>query len=89
MSSKAIALQDDTAVSTRAVYQPQSTKQKHIWDRCISTTIGKANPLRHSRAREFLAKRKYSWHSRMSPKSSKAKAPLDDTVVYTRTVYQP
>ena len=37
----------------------------------------------------FLGKRKYNWHSRISTTNSKAKALLDGTVVSTRAVYQP
>ena len=46
--SKAKAFQDDTAVSTRAVYQPRSARRKHIWRSGIPTAISNANPLRHS-----------------------------------------
>ena len=38
---------------------------------------------------EFSAKGNYSWHSRISTKSIKAKALLDDAAVPTGTVYQP
>ena len=34
--TQAKALLDDTAVSTRAMYQPRSAKQKHLWRSCIS-----------------------------------------------------
>ena len=42
MSSKAKTLLDDTAVSTRAVYQPRSAKRNHIWHGRISTAISRA-----------------------------------------------
>ena len=42
MRSKAKALLDDTSVSTRAVYQPRSTKRKHICQSGISTVISNA-----------------------------------------------
>ena len=51
-NSKAKTLLDDAAMSTRAVCQPRSANRKRIWHRCISTAISKANPLRHSRARD-------------------------------------
>ena len=36
LKTKTKALLDGTAVSTRAVYQPRSAKQNHIWRSCIS-----------------------------------------------------
>ena len=51
-TAKKKTLLDDAAMSTRAVRQPRSANRKHIWHRCISTAISKANLLRHSRARD-------------------------------------
>ena len=88
---KAKALLDDTAVSTRAVYQPRElyiNSRKHFWSRqpcrlrrCIN---------RHQQSKSIAGAAVY--HQRgvaVYQEQSKTKAILDDTAVSTREVYNP
>ena len=79
--TKAKALQDDTAVSTRAVYKPRLAKQKSIWHNCISTV----RYINRDRPGESIS----SATVYQQPSETKAKAHLDDTAASTKALHQP